>query len=182
MTIVRMRDHFATILAAIGLAGCDRAENGSEARTIERPLAVSSSGPLEAASDEPVADYTNLQHGFTIAIPDAWVETNARPDGSSFENPRYRASLHLSALARSTDNDFQRQIRMFKASVRTSSETTGREDFRAIGTDRHGYRVQFRVVRAPGTLVRAMMRYPVDQARALDTIAAVTLGSLTLAR
>lgn len=139
---------------------------------------------LESAPDEPVSQYANIRHGYTIAVPVGWTESDAAAsaDGTNFESRARNADLRVFGSAKAGDADFRRAVEALRGGTANFfGGMIGQDEYCASATDRQGYRIQFRLIRMPGKLISARMRYPAQYAAELDPVAAVTLNSLTLA-
>lgn len=165
------------------LAACDSAAPLSTDSPGNSFVTGRAAPALEGAPDEPIARYDNARYGFTIAVPQGWTEFASATNeaGSLFQNRLWDADLRVFGSPNEGDVDFQQAIAALRDGTRdVHDQMIGEDEYRGAATDEKGYRIQLRLIRMPDHMVAAMMRYPVRSAADLDSIAAVTLGSLAL--
>lgn len=160
-----------------------QADAASEA--IRDEAAAAEGGDAEPAIDLTTLDsYANALRGYSIMVPGDWtVDTAASDDnGRVFNAPTGDAKLAVSWVENREDAAWSKAVQEIEdGSDAMEGAAVGKNEYRASGISTSGLKSSQRFLRKPdGTMVRAEITYPADQAKSTDRLAVTILDSLTL--
>lgn len=162
-----------------------RADAASQAIRDEAAAAEAGEGTGEAVAIDSaeLVSYTNALRGFSIMVPKNWkqVDGGSDDDGAAFEN----ADLDMKLMAGWTENRDDAGLLAAVGKLETAENIAGEyvndDEYRASGNATENQAKSERILRKPdGTMVRAVVTYPAENAETLGNLATQILDSLSL--
>ena len=143
-------------------------------------------GGNEGAAIDSIAmtSYANALRGFSIMVPEKWALDTAASDdnGNVYKDPENGATLTVGWIENREDTDFKAAVdAVEQGGDSVTGDDVSENEYRASGLSNDSSKMRQRIFRKPdGTMVRAMVRYPADQAEKLDGPTKQIIDSLTL--
>lgn len=131
-----------------------------------------------------MTSYTNALRGFSMMVPKDWAIDEAASDdnGQVFNDAKSKATLTAGWIENREDADLTAAVRTLEdAGEGMTGQYVNENEYRASGFIDEGSKTAQRILRKPdGTMIKAAITYPADNAAAVDPLAKQMLDSLTL--
>jgi len=196
MTMLQKSFPICTALsAALLLSSCGKQEAVDDVPSSEElaKKADAASKAIRAQEDADAAEaidtsnmtsYANRLRGFTILVPKDWTadEDASDDDGQVFSDADRQVKLTARWIENREDADLTAAVKELEAAGEgVTGGFVNENEYRASGTVEEGQKTAQRILRKPdGTMIKAAVQYPAENAEILDPLVKQILDSLTL--
>ncbi|UZW55119.1 hypothetical protein NUH86_16865 [Sphingobium sp. JS3065] len=178
---------FVVAMPLLLLAACGRAEPVEDLPSQEELAAAANAAAAKAMAsakaDTPASrNYVNVERGFSITFPEAWVKDTAssNADGVVYQDPGAGADIRIFWQKKDGEQTLQQIVATVnEGSEGVSGDFVGDNEYRGTANDGEGNNVALRLMKQPdGSVVTASFVYPEMLSEQYQAMAERTLDSL----